>query len=144
MKRSVLFACVLALLISSHAVASDQRDDDQRPQVFASVTTEPPTLRPPALVPMYVGLAGLQAYDGFSTSRAMARGAAEQNPLVGGLANQPAAFWTLKAVSTASTIYFAEQLWRSHHPVKAIVTMAVANGAMAYVAAHNASWLASR
>jgi hypothetical protein len=52
-------------------------------------------------------------------------------------------FWTLKAATTVSTIYFAEQLWRQHHPVKAIMTVAIANGAMALVAAHNASVLAS-
>jgi hypothetical protein len=145
MKRSALFVCVLALLTSTPAIAADQKADDPPPRVFATVvTTDLATIRPPALMPMYVGLAGLQGYDGYSTIRAMHGGANEQNPLVGGLANQPAAFWTLKAVSTLSTIYYAEQLWRTHHPAKAIVLMVVANGAMAAVAAHNTSWLASR
>jgi uncharacterized protein DUF5658 len=144
MKRPALLLCALVLLISARATAADPPQEDQRPFVIASVTTEPATVRPSALVPMYLGLAGLQAYDGYSTFRGVQRGGSEQNPLVGGLANQPAAFWTLKAVSTLSTIYFAEQLWRTHHPAKAIVLMVVANGTMAYVAAHNASWLAKR
>ena len=44
-------------------------------------------------------------------------------PLVGGLAKQPAAFWTVKALSTVTTIYFAEQLWRQNKRKQAIVTM---------------------
>jgi uncharacterized protein DUF5658 len=144
LKLPVLLLCALTLITTASAFAADKKEEDQHPIVIASVTTEPATIRPGALMPMYVGLVGLQAYDGYSTTRGVRSGGSEQNPLVGGLANQPAAFWTLKAVSTVSTIYFAEQLWRTHHPVQAIVLLAVANGAMAAVAAHNASWLASR
>jgi len=104
---------------------------------------EQATNRPEALLPMYVGLVGLEAYDGISTYRGTHNGAQELNPLVGGLAGRPAALWTLKAVSTASTIYLAEGLWRNHHPIKAILAVAVANGAMAVIAAHNAAVLAS-
>ena len=94
---------------------------------------------------LYVGLAGLQAYDGYSTLRGVGQGVAhETNPIVGGLASQPVALWTLKAVSTVTSIYFAEQLWRQHHRTQAVVMMVVANGMMAAVAAHNASILKSR
>ena len=149
LKSPILLLCALALITSAPAFAADQfaavqKEEDQHPLVFASVTTEPATVRPVLLMPMYLGLTSLQAYDGYSTYRGIRAGGSEQNPLVGGLANQPAAFWTLKAVSTISTIYYAEQLWRNHHPAQAIVLLVVANGAMAAVAAHNASWLASR
>jgi Domain of unknown function (DUF5658) len=104
----------------------------------------PEATRPSALPAMYVSLAGLQAYDGYSTIRGVRNGATEANPLVGGLASQPAAFWTVKALSTVTTIYFAEQLWRQHKRGQAIMTMVVANAVMGAVAARNASVLRSR
>jgi hypothetical protein len=93
---------------------------------------------------MYVSLASLQAYDGYATLRGVRAGATETNPLVGGLAKQPAAFWTVKALSTVTTIYFAEQLWRQNKRTQAIVTMVVANAVMGVVAARNMSVLKSR
>jgi hypothetical protein len=106
--------------------------------------TSPGTTRPSALPTMYVSLAGLQAYDGYVTLHGVRAGATETNPLVGGLAKQPAAFWTVKALSTATTIYFAEQLWRQNKRKEAIVTMVVANAVMGAVAARNMSVLKSR
>jgi hypothetical protein len=91
-----------------------------------------------------VSLAGLQAYDGYSTTRGVKNGATEANPLVGSLASQPAAFWTVKALSTVTTIYFAEQLWRQHKRGQAIMTMVVANAVMGAVAAHNMSVVRAR
>ena len=132
-----------ATFFARPARAADQQATDQPRVIVRVAPLEQATNRPSPLIPMYVGLAGLEAYDGISTYRGTHDGARELNPLVGGLVGQPAALWTLKAVSTASTIYFAEQLWRNHHPIKAIVTVAVANGAMAVIAAHNASVLAS-
>ena len=90
---------------------------------------------------MYVSLAALQAYDGYATLRGVRGGATEMNPLVGGLASQPVPFWALKAVSTVTSIYFAEQLWRQHKRGRAIATMVVANAVMGAVAARNASVL---
>src|SRR5258705_4027994 len=106
--------------------------------------TVPEMTRPAALPVMYVSLAGLQAYDGYATLRGVRAGATETNPLVGGLAKQPAAFWTVKALSTVTTIYFAEQLWRQNKRKQAIVTMVVANAVMGVVAARNVSVLHSR
>jgi hypothetical protein len=106
--------------------------------------TVPETTRPAALPAMYISLAGLQAYDGYATLRGVRAGATETNPLVGGLAKQPAAFWTVKALSTVTTIYFAEQLWRQNKRTQAIVTMVVANAVMGVVAARNTSVLKSR
>jgi hypothetical protein len=139
-----LTALVLAALCmySSPVFASDEKKEKEN-VVDVSLTVPPNPSRPQALPALYVGLAGLQAYDGYSTLRGVRGGVGtETNPLVGGLAAQPAAFWTLKAASTGLSIYLAEQYWRSGHRTKAIVTMAVANGLMAAVAARNARVLA--
>ena len=140
-----MIALTLALLLaSSSAFASDEKIEPNGapPRIVITIPDQTPaTMRPAALMPMYVALTGLQAYDGYSTLRGVARGATEQNPLVGGLSRQPAAFMTLKAVSTLTTIYAAEQLWRQHHKTQAIVTLAVANVTMGIVAARNASRL---
>ena len=137
---------VLTGLVASSApvlAADDTKNDpkDAGPRIEIIV---PPATRPSVLPAMYVSLAALQAYDGYSTLRGVRAGATEMNPLVGGLASQPAAFWTVKALSTVTTIYFAEQLWRQHKRGQAIVTMVVANGLMGVVAARNASVLKSR
>jgi hypothetical protein len=116
-------------------------DDDQTPATAKIVVSAQPAARPLMLPPLYVSLAGLQLYDGYATLRGVTGGGREANVLVGGLASKPAAFWAVKAGSTALTIVLAEQLWRTHHRGEAIATMVVANGLMAYVAARNASIL---
>ena len=95
------------------------------------------------LAPLYVSLGALQAFDGYSTLKGVNRGARESNVLVGGLAANPAAFWAVKAGSTAVSIYFAERLWRQHRRAEAITVMIVSNGVMAAIAARNASVLHS-
>lgn len=110
----------------------------------AVVIAGPMDTRPSVLVPLYVGLAGLQAYDGWATIDGVRGGATETNPLVGGLASHPVAFWSIKAVSTVASIYGAETLWRTHHRGQAIALLVVANGVMAAVAARDASVLKLR
>lgn len=122
---------------SDPAGKKDENSGEGAPRIQITVPAE--ATRPAALPPLYVALAGLQAYDGYSTLRGVQAGARETNPLVGGMARQPIAFWTVKALSTVSSIYFAEQLWRQHKKTQAIVTMVVANGVMAAVAARNAA-----
>ena len=102
-------------------------DDGQsiEPQPKLQIVTPVAESRPAILPPLYVGLAALQAYDGYSTIRGVRQNKSESNPLVGGLAGRPALFWSIKAASTAATIYAAEQLWRQHHRKQAIVTMIV-------------------
>ena len=121
--------------------AKNEAKNEGAPRIEINI---PQATRPSALPALYVSLAGLQAYDGYSTTRGVRNGATEANPLVGGLAGQPAAFWTVKALSTVTTIYFAEQLWRQHKRGQAIMTMVVANAVMGAVAAHNMSVVRSR
>jgi hypothetical protein len=96
-----------------------------------------PAARPGALAGLYVSLAGLQAFDAYTTSRGLAGGAREANPLMQGAVNNPAMFWTLKAATTAVPMIMAERMWKKNR-VKAIVAMAVANGVAVAVAANNA------
>jgi hypothetical protein len=130
---------------STPVFAADAQQSDPKDAGTPRIEiTVPETTRPAALPAMYVSLAGLQAYDGYATLHGVSAGATETNPLVGGLAKQPVAFWTVKALSTVTTIYFAEQLWRQNKRKQAIVTMVVANAVMGVVAARNVSVLHSR
>ena len=140
------FVLLTGLMVSSTpAFAADDAKSDGKDEGAPRIEINiPKATRPSALPAMYVSLAGLQAYDGYSTTRGVKNGATEANPLVGSLASQPAAFWTVKALSTVTTIYFAEQLWRQHKRGQAIMTMVVANAVMGAVAAHNMSVLRSR
>jgi hypothetical protein len=144
--RTVTLLLLTGFVASSAPVfaADDAKSDPKAaaaPRIEISV---PRVTRPSALPAMYVSLASLQAYDGYTTLHGVRAGATETNPLVGGLASQPAAFWAVKALSTVTTIYFAEQLWRQRKRGQAIATMVVANAVMGAVAARNTSVLKSR
>jgi hypothetical protein len=93
----------------------------------------------PAALPLLYGTyAGLQAFDGYSTLHGLSRGARESNGAVRGVTSNPAAFWTLKAAAATGPILLAEQMWRSHHRVGAVVLMIAANGIATAVAVNNA------
>jgi hypothetical protein len=95
-----------------------------------------------ATLPVLYGImGGLQAYDGWSTVKAVRLGATEANPAVAGIASHAGAMWAVKAGATAASIYAAERLWRRNRRTQAIITMVAVNSAMAMVAAHNASVL---
>ena len=90
--------------------------------------------RPVALSALYGTYGTLQALDVVSTRRAIAAGARERNPLMqnGSLG----AMIAVKAAAGASTIYFAERMWKKNR-VGAVIVMAALNGATAAVVAHN-------
>lgn len=137
MNRIPVAAIALTLMAFpafAHASDDDKAEGKPKIQIFQEQVS-----RPAVLPPLYVSLAALQAYDGYTTLRGVERGARETNRLVGGLAGKPAAFWAVKAGSTAFSIVIAEHLWRDHRRVEAITTMVVANGVMAAIAARNAS-----
>ena len=98
-----------------------------------------PVRRPAVLPALYVGSALLQAFDAYSTMKAINMGATEANPLMKGAASNPFALIGIKATVTAASILAAERMWKSHNRVGAIATMVVSNGFMAWVAMHNAS-----
>jgi hypothetical protein len=91
-----------------------------------------------ALLPsLYVSLAGLNAYDAYTTTRGVARGAAESNGIMRGAAGSPAAVWVIKGGVTAGSILVSERLWRSGHRAQAIGMMLATNALMATVGARN-------
>ena len=96
------------------------------------------------LAQLYVSLASLQAYDGYSTLRGVNNGAQEANALVSAFAGKPAAFWAIKGGSSALSIYMAEKLWRRHRRAEAIATMVIANGVMGVIAVRNTAVLRSQ
>ena len=137
-----LFVIAIVMFGAVPTFAADAQQDNPPPKLQITIPAE--ESRPGILPPLYVSLAALQVYDGYSTIRGVREGNRETNPLVGGLAERPVVLWSLKAATTALSIYLAEQQWRQHHRKQAVVTMIVANGVMGVVAARNASRLASR
>ena len=103
-----------------------------------------PSSRPPSapssprgvLVPLYASFASLQMLDAHSTLRAVRAGGVEQNPLLRGLADKPAALVAIKAGVAVSTIAVADKV-RGRSRVGAIALMAALNSAYAVVVAHN-------
>ena len=106
-----------------------------------SIRVKPPVFgrkasRPAALTALYASLGAMQALDVYSTSAALKAGAHEANPLLARFAGNTGAMLGLKAATTASTIFFAERMWKKNRTA-AVVLMAIINGATAAVAAHN-------
>ena len=137
-------ATVLGLLLTVGSVtgaAAEKAESAAPPAVAAS--SDVPKPRPQIVPPLYASLAALQAFDGYTTLRGIKAGAHEGNPLVGNAAGHPIAMWSIKAASTAATIYYAERLWRGHRRGQAITLLAVTNAIMGVVAAHNASVLSN-
>jgi len=130
------------------SVAADSpKDTADAPSAKDAETTPPLKLQPSgasfvgasALRSMYVSLGALQAYDVYSTSKALRHGAIERNPLLQNTVGNRALFIGLKVAMTAGPVYEAEKLWRNHHRIGAIALMAASNGIMMGVAAHNSS-----
>jgi Domain of unknown function (DUF5658) len=123
--RRVTWVVALALLLLIPA------------RVFAQQPPAPSSTRP--LVPLYlsfVSFAVLQALDVHSTTRALNAGAVEGNPLMRGVADQPAALMAVKAGGAASTIWLTHKLAR-RSKTGAFVVMAAVNSAYAMIVAHN-------
>jgi hypothetical protein len=100
-----------------------------------------PVPRGPMLLSLYGAHVGLQAYDGYSTSRGLRDGATESNSALRGLAHNGPALWSVKAGAAFVSIYAAEKLWRRDRRGQAIAVMILSNGIMAAVAMNNAAVL---
>ena len=92
--------------------------------------------RPPALVPLYISFATLQALDAHSTLTAVEQGARETNPLVRGAMTMPAGMVALKAGTAVGVVYLTEKLWKRNR-VAAVVSMIALNSVYVTIAAHN-------
>jgi hypothetical protein len=100
-----------------------------------------PSSRPTLLPALYISLAALQAYDGYSTSKGLALGGVEGNGSMKAVAGRPMMLWAVKAGATAGAVVIAEQMWKRNNKVGAVALMVAANSVSAIVAAHNVSAL---
>ena len=122
--------------LPARAADGDATPAADSPKVF--ITTPDVDARRPAALPiLYASLAGLQAYDIYSTHQGLSQGARELNPLMQGVVGSSTSVVVTKAVSTVLSIAVAERLWHTNKTA-AIITMAVVNGVMGAVAANNA------
>jgi hypothetical protein len=118
-----ILALALLLLMPTRAFAQER--------LAAAPSTKP-------LVPLYVSLGVLQALDAHSTMQALKTGGVEANPLMRGVANQPAALFAVKAGGAASTIWLTHKLAKRSR-TGAFIVMTAVNSAYAMVVAHNYS-----
>jgi hypothetical protein len=112
--------------------------------VADSTTTRDSSLRPPAapvqprfplMGSMYASFAALQVLDVHSTSKALAAGARESNPLLP-FAGNTALMIGVKAASSAGTIYLANRIAKKNRAA-AVILMAAFNSAYSVIVAHN-------
>ena len=147
-KRTAALMTIAGLSFSSVAFAAETETEEKQSAVLqmadvirtATVIAPIPVIVPqakrPALLPaLYVSLGAMQAWDVRSTSIALKAGAHEANPAVR-FTGSTGSMIALKAVTTASTIFFAERRWKKNK-VGAVVLMIAINGATAAVSMHN-------
>ncbi|MGH9384238.1 MAG: DUF5658 family protein [Vicinamibacterales bacterium] len=127
--------------------AADLATSDLAPAIAASSTTREEaqprfeTRRSgnrAGLAALSVTSAALQGLDAYTTLTAIKHGAVEANPLMRGAVRNPAVLIAVKSSMTAATIYAAQRLW-PRNKVAAVALLAVSNGVMATVVAHNMS-----
>jgi hypothetical protein len=135
---------------ASVLLIADARTEDASP-LFAkmimpssadwAVDADVPSTRGGALPLLYASLIGLQAYDGFSTSRGLRKGAVESNAFMATLVKHPVSLWGAKAGTAFVSIYIAERLWKQRRRGAASAMMVVSNAMMIGVASNNAKVL---
>jgi len=150
--RAIAGAALMLTVIATSASADDNAGSLAERAAALAATSEgaaapisfvhiPKPSRGAVLPGLYVSLAALQAYDGYSTMTGLQRGAVEANGVMKNVAGNPAALWAVKAGVTTTSIVVAERLWKQNRRGAAIATMIATNGLMAVVAARNASVL---
>jgi hypothetical protein len=154
MVRTTAAALMMLVCVSAVPVraAAGQSDDPSPlyarllvpPGVAASPAVLLPASRGAALPSLYVSLAALEMYDGYTTMTGVRHGAVEGNPVLGGAAANSPALWAIKGGAAVGVIFIAERLWRQHHRGQAVAVMLASNGIMAAVAARNARVLSTR
>ncbi len=113
------------------------RVEARAPAALPSWAYDPPKPKRPLILPaLYLSLSVLQGLDVYTTTRNLNAGASELNPLMEPLAGNVFALTAVKAVSTATSIYFAERLWKKNR-VAAIAAMVASNIIVTAVVAKN-------
>ena len=133
--KFVALVTVIGLMTAATAHAEENEREGAHLVVPAAVY-QPDVRRPSALPALYVSLGAIHAWDVYSTRAALKAGAREANPAASPVAGSPASLIGLKAATAASTIFFAERMWKKNR-AGAIVMLAAINGATAAVSMHN-------
>lgn len=139
MNRIATLITVVVVSIPSVCVAAEKEESSnaiERLYAMGALSNEVAVKRPAILPTLYVTLAAMQAWDLYSTSVAVKAGARESNPVAAPFAGNPGSLIGLKLVSTASTIFFAERMWKTNR-VKAVIVLAAINGATAAISMNN-------
>ena len=95
-----------------------------------------PGMSTSVLTALQVTTVATQILDVHSTMKAMNNGAVEANPMMRGVAKNPAAFIGVKAAMSAGLVYATHKMAK-RNKVAAIVTSAAINSAYLVVAHHN-------
>ena len=148
---TVVLMLVLVGLRGSAFAAADDRKGTTTPDLaplgadvdwsLKPIQIEATVSRGCVLPALYVSLAGLQAYDAYTTTIGLRGGATEANTIMRTAAGNPTALWVVKGGVSVATILISERLWKRGRRGQAIAMMAISNGMMAVVAAHNSSVL---
>jgi hypothetical protein len=129
----------LARDIASAAFSTAPAADSPPPIERVAATSRSQTF--PALMFSY---AVLNALDVYTTTVALRTGwAAEANPILAPLAQDPGALVAAKIAATVSTMLFARQV-RKRHPAAAMAIMVAANVATGFIVTHNTMVLSDR
>ena len=143
-KHFVAIAAFVGLSLSGIGVAAAAEKEEMKLAdaggvivPMAPLSVYSPTVKRPAILPaLYVTLGAMQVWDVYSTRAAIEAGAREANPTAAAFSRNAGALLGLKAATTASTILFAERMWKKNK-VGAVVMLVAINGATAAVSMHN-------
>jgi hypothetical protein len=163
MKRLLLAAAAMILLFGSSVYAAEGEADSVADIIIDApelAETIPLTSGPLARATTFLGSHGRQLHDfandhpGLaalsmvyvtanvldwdSTMRAVGRGGTEQNPVMGAVAGNSAAYLALKSALTATTLYAVNRVWQKNRPA-AVVMLAGVTVAQGFIVAHNYS-----
>ena len=132
-------APALALQAPSRFLTKDGLLFARRLNTPPFVLGTPERHRPAALPALYAAFVGLEIMDGYSTSRGLAKGAAEGNPFIRWAVEHRTTLWAAKGGAAAASIFAAERLWKHNRRAQAIAVMVASNAFMGLVVARNAS-----
>ena len=145
MTRLAALIVFIVMLPLAPAFAADETPETTSPNLVwgGSLAPRPvPSPSRPMLLPaLYAGYTALQAFDIYSTRRALGRGAVEANPMMQGVVGNIGAFVAVKTGVAAGTILAAERLWKNDKKAAAIGVMVASTAVSAIVAGRNARTL---
>jgi hypothetical protein len=133
-------AATVRLVLPTSASLTPAAADGAAPQPAPRTRDDDP--RRTVLSGLHALTGVLQTYDGMLTVRVLKAGGTEANPLMKPAAGNQGVMLGIKIGAAVATVIGTERLWHDDHRTAAIVVSAIANGAMAVIARHNAGVLA--